>query len=201
MTSFRTWATSLVLLSFMLLSSACRTTSSPAVSQVNEVSGSQSVESGDRPEQSSWQPDGRGGRLEDSGSGFSFELPMGWTWARGSGGVLFEARGPQDLPARLVLKEWDRQGGDGELRSQDEALVFVGKGPYGGLERLADEPPLVLTREAGSAGELLLSWLFVVDARGLRLDARLPGQNFEQAWRAVDTIVRSAEVPERKAER
>ena len=201
MTLSRCWAIAVPLFSLLLFSSACRTTSVSAVSQLSEGSGSQSVEPGDRPEQSSWQPDGRGGRLEDSDSGFSFEVPMSWTWTRGSAGVLFEARGPEDLPVRVFLKEWRREGGDGELRSRDEALVFVGKGPYGGLERLADEAPLVLTREAGSAGALMLSWLFAVEDRGLRLDARLPGRNFEKAWRAVDSIVRSAEVPQRKVER
>ena len=201
MTLSRSWTTFFLLLSALLFSSACRTTSVAAVSQISEGSGSQSVESGDRPERSSWQPDGRGGRLEDSDSGFSFEVPMNWTWARGSDGVLFEARGPEDLRVRVILKEWRPEGSDGELRSRDEAYVFVSEGPYGGLERLADEAPMVLTREAGSAGELVLSWLFAVDDRGLRLDARLPGRNFEKAWRAVDGIVRSAEVPSRKAQR
>jgi len=107
---------------------------------------------------------------------------------------LFEVRGPDTLPVRLELLNWYQDGEQGELRSEGEALIFVGRGPHGGLERLADDPPVVLTREGVGGGPMLFSWIFTLEGRGLRLDARLPVRDFERAWRAVDTIVRSSEV-------
>ena len=189
------------LLCLLLACSACRTTQGTVASPVTEDSGGQSPGPSATLADTSWQPDGSGGRLEDSSTGFSLELPSDWTWIRGAGEVLFEARGPDALPVRLELLHWDRDGGQGELRSREEALVFVARGPHGGLERLADEPPVVLTREGVGDGAMLLSWIFTVEGRGLRLNARLPVRDFERAWRAVDSIVRSSDVPERRADR
>ncbi len=201
MRSRRLWVLALLSPPLLLACSACRTTSGTVASPVTEDSGSQSAAPSPTLTDTSWQPDGSGGRLEDSSTGFSLGLPSDWTWIRGDGAVLFEARGPDALPVRLELLHWDRDGEQGELRSREEVLVFVARGPHGGLERLADEPPVVLTREGTGDGAMLLSWIFAVEGQGLRLNARLPVRDFERAWRAVDTIVRSSDIPERRADR
>ena len=189
------WGSRLIL---MLGCAACTTTPGPVVSQMAAGEGPLSVTSGTAEESSSWQPEGRGGRLDDSRSGFSLELPPDWTWRRGTGATLFVARGPAALPVRLELLSWAPDAEGGELRSADDALVFMGSGPYAGLDDLSDEPPVVLTREVPGRREMLLSWLFAVEKRGLRLNALLPSADFEQAWRTVDAIVRSGEVAKSK---
>ena len=106
---------------------------------------------------------------------------------------MFEARGPDSLPASVRLSRWDGSTVDVEQIVADERLVFLSTGPYSGLAEFADEPPVVLTRtDGGESGELLLAWFFRVDRLGLSLEARLPAEGFERAWRAVDAIVRSA---------
>ncbi len=140
-----------------------------------------------------WQPDGRGGRLEEPGSGFSFELPLDWTWRRGSGEVLFEARGPDSLPISVRLSRWDGSRVSAQQRVFDKPLAFLSSGPYGALDVLADEPPVVLTiPEREDASELALAWLFRISDQGLSLEARMPVDSFEDSWLVVDSILRSA---------
>ncbi|MBJ93839.1 MAG: hypothetical protein CMP23_05105 [Rickettsiales bacterium] len=137
-----------------------------------------------------WLPDGQGGSIVDPQSGFSIRLPEEWTWRRGSGSLLVEARSAGPSPTRLAMSSWEPRSA-AELSGESEPLRFAARGPYTGLERIADRPPSVLTvHQPGRRIEL--SWVFVVAGRGLRLDARLAEEDFEAAFIEVDAIVRSA---------
>jgi len=189
---------SLALLLVFSLTFACKTPGAVSPSRLAEDSGGQREEVGPSVSTGeSWRPDGRGGRLEDADSGLSLELPLDWTWRRGSGDLVFEARGPDSLPASLRLSRWDGSTAHVEQIAVDQPLAFLSTGPHGGLDEIADEPPVVFTlADAGDSGELRLAWFFHVDRLGLSLEALLPAQGFESAWRAVDAIVRSAAMRE-----
>jgi hypothetical protein len=184
------WLALLLLLSSSL---GCRTPVAVSSSQPAPSSGDQQAERGEQPVAAGvWTPDGRGGRLEDEHSGLSLELPMGWTWRRGSGEVLFEARGPDSAPASLRLSRWDGSTSHLEELAAEEPLAFLSSGPHGGLDEIADEPPVVFTLPpSGDSDDLGLAWLFRVDSQGLSLEATLPAASFERSWQAVDAIVRS----------
>jgi len=171
----------------------CRAPAAVSSAQPVESSGDQEAGRGAQPVAAGvWTPDGRGGRLEDEDSGLSLELPIDWTWRRGSGELLFEARGPDSAPASLRLSRWDGSTSHLEALAADEPLAFLSSGPHGGLDELADEPPVVWTLPpSGESGDLGLAWLFRVDSQGLSLEATLPAGSFERSWQAVDAIVRS----------
>jgi len=184
----------LVLLIGLSLGAACRTAgvSSPATPVADHAEQQPESETAVT-DPAPWRPDGRGGRLEEPGSGFSFELPLDWTWRRGSGEVLFEARGPDSLPIYVRLSRWDGNRVSAQQRVFDKPLAFLSSGPYGALDVLADEPPVVLTiPEREGPSELALAWLFRISDQGLSLEARMPVDSFEDSWLAVDSILRSA---------
>lgn len=182
-----------LLLLCLSVSVGCRTPAAVSSSQPAESSGAQEADGSDQPlGVGVWTPEGRGGRLEDEDSGLSLELPIDWTWRRGSGEVLFEARGPDSAPASVRLSRWDGSIDHLQELVADEPLAFLSSGPHGGLDEVADEPPVVFTMPpTDGSDELGLAWLFRVDSEGLSLEARLPAGSFERSWKTVDAIVRS----------
>ncbi len=119
-------------------------------------------------------------------------MPEGWFVREGGGDLVFEVRDPEGT-VFFRLRRWDGWVDGLVALHQAAEGAFLHQGPYSGLERVADAPPWVGTRvQDGEEQGLLFGWYFLVDEVGVELEAELPQHSFEERWRDVDGILRSA---------
>lgn len=137
-----------------------------------------------------WRP-ADGGQVLHRQAGLLFDLPQGWLVRPGEGTASWEAKGPRWPAAVLRIGSWDGsiEGLIDRFEGVDQG--WLSSGPYANLEALGEGPPVVGTR-GGEQDVLVVEWYFQVDGTGVALEAELPAQFFEESWRDVDGLVRSA---------
>jgi len=135
-----------------------------------------------------WRPGD--GRLVDPDAGLAIELPPRWEVRPGSDPYVWEARDPAWWGTWLRLGRWDGDSAAQRRWRTDGGEGWLATGPWSGLERLADGPIEVGSRD-GEDGGLVVAWWFEVDGRGVFVEAGLPANGFERSWDVVDEIVRS----------
>jgi len=178
-----------------LLGSGCRSARVSPESSVTahaEGSDSGSVAPVDPDRREIEATEGPGGVARDSATGVLLNFPVGWTVETAGDALPASARGPGAAPVRVSLRRWDADVSALES-STGASLSHLSTGPYASLESLADSPPLVLSSpHEDDDGDLRFAWFFTVGGQGLVIEALIPAVDFEQGWRQVDAIVRSA---------